>query len=102
MEQARQNGYPLRDCKMGQFLNYLSFIVLMFAVVANLVVQPAPTIYTKWEPGFTHSLQHTHDMALPAWGPYSTKFNGISHVPRSEERRVGKEWNSHSSAKQSL
>lgn len=57
----------------------------MFAVVANLVAQPAPTIYTKWEPGFTHSLQHTHDMALPAWGPYSTKFNGISHVPAKND-----------------
>ncbi len=67
------------------FLGYLYFIVLMFTVVANLVAQPAPTIYTKWEPGFTHSLHHTHDMALPAWGPYSTKFNGISHVPAKND-----------------
>ncbi|TYR37860.1 hypothetical protein FXV77_00800 [Sphingobacterium phlebotomi] len=64
---------------------HLSLAVLLLTVVSNLIAQPAPTIYTKWEPGFTHSLQHTHDMALPAWGPYSTKFNGISHVPAKND-----------------
>ncbi|MBD1433074.1 hypothetical protein H8B06_09580 [Sphingobacterium sp. DN00404] len=66
-------------------LDYLSFTILMLTSVTNLSAQPAPTIYEAWVPGFTQSLENTHDMALPAWGPYSTKFNGISHVPAKND-----------------
>ncbi len=27
------------------------------------------------------SLQHSHDLQLPAWGPYTKKYTGISHIP---------------------
>jgi hypothetical protein len=27
------------------------------------------------------SLEHTHDLRLPAWGPYTKKYTGISHLP---------------------
>ncbi|MBE8720465.1 MGH1-like glycoside hydrolase domain-containing protein [Sphingobacterium pedocola] len=60
---------------------YSLLTILLVTAVMNLVAQPSPSIYGNWEPGFTSSLQHTHDMALPAWGPYSNKFNGISHIP---------------------
>jgi hypothetical protein len=46
-----------------------------------LYAQPRSSIYATWETGFTKLLENTHDMALPAWGPYSNKYNGISHVP---------------------
>jgi hypothetical protein len=23
----------------------------------------------------------THDLRLPAWGPYTKKYNGLSHIP---------------------
>jgi hypothetical protein len=26
-------------------------------------------------------LQHSHDLRLPAWGPYTKKYTGISHIP---------------------
>lgn len=52
---------------------------------ACLQAQPKPSIYAKWEKGFTQSLQYTHDMALPSWGPYSNKFNGISQVPKAND-----------------
>ena len=26
-------------------------------------------------------LAHTHDLNLPAWGPYTKKYIGISHIP---------------------
>src|SRR5512139_777919 len=26
-------------------------------------------------------LAHTHDLNLPAWGPYTKKYTGISHIP---------------------
>ncbi|MBN1887297.1 MAG: hypothetical protein JW850_04885 [Thermoflexales bacterium] len=26
-------------------------------------------------------LKHTHDLRLPAWGPYTKKYTGISHLP---------------------
>ncbi|MFZ6030934.1 MAG: MGH1-like glycoside hydrolase domain-containing protein [Chloroflexota bacterium] len=29
----------------------------------------------------TSSLEHTHDLRLPAWGPYTKKYTGISHLP---------------------
>src|SRR5690606_31051418 len=66
-------------------MKFISLTALFITAVMNSIAQPDPTIYTKWEPGFTHSLQHTHDMALPAWGPYSNKFNGISHVPTKND-----------------
>jgi hypothetical protein len=47
--------------------------------------QPNPSIYTAWEKGFTRTLQNTHDMALPVWGPYSNRFNGITHVPKQND-----------------
>lgn len=46
-----------------------------------LWAQPSSSIYTEWQQGFTKSLENTHDMALPCWGPYSNRYNGISHVP---------------------
>jgi hypothetical protein len=49
--------------------------------MGSLYAQLTPAIYNTWETGFTKSLENTHDMALPAWGPYSNKYNGISHVP---------------------
>lgn len=27
------------------------------------------------------SFEHTHDLRLPAWGPYTKKYTGISHLP---------------------
>ncbi|TJZ62927.1 hypothetical protein FAZ15_01070 [Sphingobacterium olei] len=60
---------------------YILLATLLIAIVTNLIAQPSPSIYNKWELGFTSSLKNTHDMALPAWGPYSNKFNGISHIP---------------------
>ena len=30
---------------------------------------------------------HSHDLTLPAWGPYSKQFMGISHVPNPESGR---------------
>jgi len=48
---------------------------------SGLNAQPKPSIYEKWEDGFTITLKNTHDLALPAWGPYSNQYNGISHVP---------------------
>src|SRR5204863_4589856 len=27
------------------------------------------------------ALENTHDINLPAWGPYSKKYAGISHIP---------------------
>lgn len=58
------------------------FIVVFFQIIAvGLLAQPPASIYSTWQPGFTKSLENTHDMALPAWGPYSNKYNGISHVP---------------------
>ncbi len=59
--------------------SWLAAVALIIA--ANATAQPSPVIYTNWQLGFTKTLHKTHDMALPAWGPYSTKFNGISHVP---------------------
>jgi hypothetical protein len=50
-------------------------------MTTNLNAQPKSSIYTSWEDGFTNSLNNSHDMALPSWGPYSDRFNGISHVP---------------------
>jgi hypothetical protein len=47
----------------------------------GLFAQPASSIYEKWHTGFIQSLKNTHDMALPSWGPYSNKYNGLSHVP---------------------
>ncbi len=47
--------------------------------------QPSPAIYKAWDKGFTEFLHDTHDMALPAWGPYSDRFNGISHVPAKND-----------------
>lgn len=44
--------------------------------VAVVSILQALAIYSYAQPK-----QFTHDMALPAWGPYSNKFNGISHVP---------------------
>lgn len=54
-------------------------MVQIFAVCCY--AQPKPSIYTNWQKGFTQLLANTHDMALPAWGPYSNQFSGISHVP---------------------
>lgn len=56
-----------------------SILLPLFSVTAY--TQPPASIYQGWVNGFTSGLQHTHDMALPAWGPYSGKYNGISHVP---------------------
>ena len=54
---------------------------IMIALAFQLKSQPNPSIYTNWGIGFAKSLKNTHDMALPAFGPYSDQFNGISHVP---------------------
>jgi len=27
------------------------------------------------------SLEHSHNLRLPAWGPYTKKYTGISHLP---------------------
>lgn len=51
----------------------------------SLNAQPNPSIYKNWEDGFTVSLKNTHDLALPQWGPYSDKYNGISHVPSEND-----------------
>jgi len=56
-------------------------IVLLQIFAVQAFAQPDPAIYTNWQPGFTNSLKGTHNMALPAWGPYSDKYNGISHIP---------------------
>lgn len=29
-------------------------------------------------------LRYSHDLSLPAWGPYTKKYQGISHVPEQE------------------
>ena len=57
----------------------LSSILQILAIIS--FAQPNPSIYNSWEKGFTKSLSSTHDMALPSWGPYSTKYLGVSHVP---------------------
>ncbi|MCH5720033.1 hypothetical protein [Niabella hibiscisoli] len=67
------NKKPLHKHKL------LAALVLITA--AKVAGQPSSAIYSSWQPGFTKTLHKTHDMALPAWGPYSTRFNGISHVP---------------------
>lgn len=60
---------------------FFRVIALVLLLTPDMDAQPLPSIYQPWEAGFTKSLENTHDMALPSWGPYSNKYNGISHVP---------------------
>jgi len=64
---------------------YFPILTILFSITYSLQLyaQPSPTIYTSWEKGFLNSLKNSHDLALPSWGPYSDKFNGISHVPQA-------------------
>lgn len=32
----------------------------------------------------TYQLQHSHDLRLPDWGPYTKKYAGISHIPNPQ------------------
>ncbi len=64
-------------------LRFLIFIGIL-QILSRWPVCPACIIYLRktWQNGFTRNrLKNTHDMALPSWGPYSNKYNGISHVP---------------------
>ena len=27
----------------------------------------------------------THDLSLPAWGPYTKQYSGISHIPAAND-----------------
>lgn len=70
---------------MNQLRIYLLLTCMGVMLTMKLYAQPGPSIYKVWEKGFTKSLAHTHDMALPSWGPYSNKYNGISHVPAAND-----------------
>jgi len=61
---------------------YFCILTLTFltAFFSNLYAQSKPGTY-NWEPDFANLLKHSHNMALPSWGPYSDQYNGISHVP---------------------
>jgi hypothetical protein len=64
-----------------------AWLVFVWLILSPLfgAAQPSPEIYEQWAPGFTSSLENTHDLALPPWGLYSTKYNGLSHVPSPKE-----------------
>ena len=64
--------------KIQLFLLTIGFFI---ALVLHSKAQPNPSIYASWENGFTTSLKNTFDMALPPFGPYSDRYNGISHIP---------------------
>lgn len=34
-----------------------------------------------WDAAYFDSLQYNHDLNLPAWGPYTKKYIGVSHIP---------------------
>lgn len=54
-------------------LRFVIFTGIFQLLTTGLIAQSTSSIYAK--------LKNTHDMALPSWGPYSNKYNGISHVP---------------------
>ncbi|MBL0744710.1 MGH1-like glycoside hydrolase domain-containing protein [Chryseolinea lacunae] len=68
-------------------IRHACFLVFVFCALVSTGAwaQPSRQIYDAWTPGFTKTLEDTHDLALPAWGLYSTKYNGISHVPSVKE-----------------
>lgn len=51
-------------------------IVLAFFALVNLSVfsQPVNSQYLE-------SLRYSHDLNLPAWGPYTKNYIGVSHIP---------------------
>lgn len=62
---------------------YLALLLINFLqlVLVDAIAQQKASTYTNWDNGFLQSLKNTHDMMLPSWGPYSDRFNGISHIP---------------------
>lgn len=63
------------------YLRLLATVVFSTTTVW-LNAQTKPADHPSWENGFINSLSKSHDMALPPWGPYSNKYNGISHIPK--------------------
>ena len=51
-------------------------IILAFFALVNLSVfsQPVNSQYLE-------SLRYSHDLNLPAWGPYTKNYIGVSHIP---------------------
>lgn len=56
--------------------NIISLTV--FVLIFSIADAQSDLKFTK---NYFESLNHTHDLDLPAWGPYSRRYAGISHIP---------------------
>jgi len=53
----------------------LLFFCLTFIITQNIFAQSVIVLDSL------RKLENTHDLSLPAWGPYTKRYNGISHIP---------------------
>jgi neutral trehalase len=61
--------------KLTKIFQLLLIIVLLFSLNDKIYSQSIinPELFNK--------LKDTHDVSLPAWGPYTKRYIGISHIP---------------------
>ncbi len=55
-----------------------TLFLLTFAVLTAEAAEPL-------DPAWIEQIKNQHDLTLPAWGPYSKRYIGISHVPAADK-----------------
>lgn len=67
--------------ELNTIRNILIICLLGIVGIAARGQAPPPAGSFLYDPAYYASLENTHDLNLPAWGPYSKRYNGIAHVP---------------------
>jgi len=73
-----RNNAGLAGFKGNAKALYLAALAIW--AITQTVAQPLAGFYQEDAPVDTALLNGQHSLQLPAWGPYSKKYNGVSHV----------------------
>lgn len=82
---AALNGEALKKRKEANILYLFWYkrllpVLLLWVVMAFANAQVSTGFYSEESILDTNLLYRQHSLQLPAWGPYSKKYNGVSHI----------------------
>jgi len=60
---------------------FFLMIVLLAGAVCGQNGKEAETLYRR----ILDEIKDTHDLSFPAWGPYTKKYIGLSHIPNAQK-----------------